>query len=125
MNPITELCRKLRTPSTFSENKLWAELRRRNISDVKFLRQYPIFYAFGVERFFYIADFYCAKHKLVIEVDGPIHEFKKEYDKNRDIVMRELGLNILRFKNDEVLNDIKGVVERIEQAVSHPTNYPL
>ena len=91
MNKVTELCRELRNNPTPAEKLLWKELRRRNVGGEKFLRQFPIFVAYELGRkAFYIADFYCAVHKLVIEVDGPIHLLKKEYDDNRDIVMQDL-----------------------------------
>jgi very-short-patch-repair endonuclease len=114
MNPITDLCRQLRNNSTPAEKLLWNEIRRRNIGTEKFLRQFPIFIVQNTgRRAFYIADFYCANHKLVIEVDGPIHLLKKEYDANRDIVMKEWGFNILRFTNDEVEHDLENVIRRI------------
>jgi very-short-patch-repair endonuclease len=114
MNPVTDLCRQLRNNPTPAEKLLWKELRRRNVGGEKFLRQFPIFVAGGFGRkAFYIADFYCAKHKLVIEVDGPIHLLKKEYDDNRDLVMTERGFNILRFTNDEVISDVNKVIEKL------------
>jgi len=114
MNPVTDLCRQLRNNPTLSEKILWNEIRRRNVGGHKFLRQFPIFIVNGVGRkSFYIADFYCAKLKLVIEVDGPIHLLKKEYDDNRDFVMKEWGFNILRFTNGEVMNDVDKVIERL------------
>ena len=114
MNPVTQLCRVLRNNQTISERLLWDELRRRNINNRRFLRQYPIFVVNGFgRRLFYIADFYCDAIKLVIEVDGPIHLQKKDYDANRDLVMQELGLNILRFTNQEVTSDIQSVVNKI------------
>jgi very-short-patch-repair endonuclease len=51
--------------------------------------------------------------KLVVEADGPVHNFKKEYDRNRDEVLTALGLKILRFKNEEILNDIQSVLNKI------------
>ncbi len=114
MNPVTDLCRQLRNSRTPAEQKLWKELKRRNAGGEKFLRQFPIFVEAGFGRkAFYIADFYCAKHKLVIEVDGPIHLLKKEYDDNRDLVMNERGFNIIRFTNDEVDKDVNRVIEKI------------
>jgi very-short-patch-repair endonuclease len=114
MNKVTELCRDLRRNATPAEKLLWKELRRRNVGGERFLRQFPIFVAQGFGRKdFYIADFYCSVHKLVIEVDGPIHLLNKEYDDNRDLVMRELGFNILRFTNDAVINNIDKVIEQI------------
>ena len=114
MNPITQLCRQLRNNATVAEKLLWEEIRRRNIGGEKFLRQFPIFITNGFgRRTFYIADFYCAAYKLVIEVDGPIHLLKKEYDANRDIVMKEWGFAILRFTNDEVIFDAAKVSDTI------------
>ena len=119
MNPVTVLCRQLRNNQTPAEKLLWNEIRRRNIGGEKFLRQFPIFIVQGIGRkAFYIADFYCAKHKLVIEVDGPIHLLKKEYDNNRDIVMKEWGFNILRFTNDEVERDLNSVIGKIDRYIS-------
>lgn len=66
-------------------------------------------------KIYYIPDFYCHKAKLVIEADGPIHLLKMEYDKNRDEVLNALGLTIVRFKNDEILNDIDSVIEEIQK----------
>jgi very-short-patch-repair endonuclease len=114
MNRITDLCRQLRNNPTYAEKLLWKELRKRSAGGEKFLRQFPIFVPnVSGRKAFYIADFYCAKLKLVIEVDGSIHLLKKEYDANRDLVMNELGFSILRFTNDEVLNDVDKVVRGI------------
>jgi very-short-patch-repair endonuclease len=71
---ITLLARNLRKNQTSSEEFLWKILRRNNLSGYKFLRQHPVYYRIDkgwVE--FFIADFYCAKLQLIIEVDGPIH----------------------------------------------------
>src|ERR1700743_2127351 len=116
MNPVTDLCRQLRNDPTPAEKILWNEIRRRNIRGEKFLRQFPIFIVNGFgRRSFYIADFYSAKFKLVIEVDGPIHLLKKEYDDNRDMVMQYWGFKILRFTNAEVINELNIVVKKIEE----------
>ncbi len=123
MNPVTEFCRQLRNHQTPAEKILWNELRRRNINGEKFLRQFPLFAISGFgKRSFYIADFYSAKSKLVIEVDGPIHLLKKEYDANRDLVMQSWGFNILRFTNDEVMNSVDDVVNKIEDYLSISAN---
>jgi len=70
--------------------------------------------AFG-RNLYYIPDFYCHKAKLVIEADGPIHQYKKEYDKNRDEVLGTLNLTIIRFENDQILNDIQSVLNKIKE----------
>jgi very-short-patch-repair endonuclease len=115
MSSITELCRELRQRETPAEKVLWFHLRNRKLFEHKFLRQYPIYIKslFG-KRLYYIPDFYCHKAKLVIEADGPIHLYKKEYDKNRDEVLGILGLKILRFENEQILNDTKMVLNLIK-----------
>ena len=70
--------------------------------------------AFG-RNLYYIPDFYCHKAKLVIEADGPIHQYKKEYDKNRDEVLGTLNLTIIRFENDQILNNIQSVLNKIKE----------
>ena len=66
---------------------------------------------------YYIPDFYCDEAKLVIEADGPVHLYKKEYDKNRDMVLADLGLTILRFKNEEIEKNVEHVLETIKQSL--------
>ena len=114
MPNIIDLCRDLRKQQTPAEELLWKHLRNRRFADYKFLRQHPVCVEsrFG-KNLYYIPDFYCHKAKLVIEADGPIHLFKKEYDKNRDEVLAGLGLTILSFTNDEILNDIDDVLNKI------------
>lgn len=110
---ITELARELRNNPTPAEVKLWKILRKRQLNNCRFLRQKPIIYKqINSEVYFFIADFYCSKKKLVIELDGPIHKLKREYDRNRDFVMSQLGLYVLRIFNSE-LQDLKSVKQKI------------
>ncbi|MDR9417886.1 endonuclease domain-containing protein [Gracilimonas sp.] len=110
---ITEIARELRKNSTPSEKLLWKHLRKRQLRGYKFLRQKPFVHEQrGKKRYFYIADFYCAELKLVIEVDGKIHDFQKEYDYQRDLVLNSLGLKVLRIKNEDLV-DMDGVLGRI------------
>jgi very-short-patch-repair endonuclease len=91
---------------TSSEKLLWKVLRRKSISGFKFLRQHPIFYRIDKEWIeFFIADFYCAKLKLIIELDGEVHRFRKEYDYDRDQKLLNKGIYVVRIKND-VLEDL-------------------
>ena len=103
--------RKLRAEMTDAEQLLWSRLRRKQISGLQFYRQKPIA---G-----YIADFYCAAINLVIELDGSQHyELEdKENDLARDSVMQSLGLQVLRFDNLQILNEIDGVMNKIVQVV--------
>ncbi|HEY8781383.1 MAG TPA: endonuclease domain-containing protein [Mucilaginibacter sp.] len=114
MSSIIELCRELRQRETPAEKLLWFHLRNRRLFKHKFLRQYPIYIdSIHGKRLYYIPDFYCHKAKLVVEADGPIHLYKKEYDKNRDEVLISLGLKILRFNNLQILDDTKTVLRLI------------
>ena len=116
MPSITELCRELRKKQTLAEQILWEYLRKRNFSGKKFLRQHPICVLSNFKtNLYYIPDFYCDEAKLVIEADGPVHQFKRQYDKNRDEVLKSLGLSILRFENSEIENNLPHVLEMIRE----------
>ena len=120
MLSITELCRDLRRQQTPAEKILWEHLRNRKLINHKFLRQHPICVASSFSKsLYYIPDFFCYKAKLVVEADGPIHLLKREYDKNRDEVLKELGLKIIRFENNEILNDIESVLNKIIDALEN------
>ncbi|WP_184550385.1 endonuclease domain-containing protein [Mucilaginibacter sp. FT3.2] len=116
MPSIIDLCRDLRKRETPAEKLLWQHLRNRNQFDKKFLRQFPICVQSNIRgNIYYIPDFYCIEARLVIEADGPVHQFKKDYDRNRDDVLSSLGLTILRFKNDEILNNTSSVLDKISK----------
>ncbi|AFD05617.1 endonuclease domain-containing protein [Solitalea canadensis] len=104
---LFEKARLLRKRSTAAEDLLWNCLRDRNLNGIKFRRQHPILT--------YIVDFYAHSHKLIIEVDGGYHLTKEqqEYDEGRSFELRELGLTIVRFSNDEVMYDLNYVLMRI------------
>ena len=95
---------------TLAERKLWTHLRKR-ITGMKFRRQHP------VSKF--IADFYCHDARLIIEVDGGYHDDpeQKEYDKRRQAELEDLGLLVVRFRNEEVEKDVEGVVEKIRMVL--------
>ena len=109
--------RSLRRNQTESEKALWLILRNRSFHGKKFLRQHPIVYSFHKRPLYFIADFYCAEYKLVLELDGAIHESQIEYDNQRDWVMRQKGLKVLRIKNEEV-NHQEELVKKILSAMA-------
>ena len=114
--PISR-ARELRKNMTPAEKLLWANLRRRNIGGLKFLRQHPVIYqVYRNKPLYFIADFYCAKKKLVIEVDGKIHDFQKEDDQNRNEIMEGLGLHVLRIKNEE-LENVEQVLRKLRNFI--------
>ena len=112
-NSITELARELRINPTVSEKRLWKVLRKRRLEGYRFVRQKPFVYdQLDQQRSFFIADFYCAEKKLVIELDGNVHKYQKYYDYQRDLVLKTLGLKTVRITNDE-LSDMKKVKRKI------------
>ena len=104
---FTDRRRELRKNSTEAEKQLWFELRDMKLGP-KFKRQHSI----GG----YITDFYCAKYKLIIELDGEVHnsEEAKEYDTIRDTYFKDLNYKVLRFSNKEVENNIEKVLNGIK-----------
>ena len=110
---IKKHARELRNNMTESEKLLWKELRGKRISGLRFLRQHPILYKGNLSRYnYFIADFYCNEKKVIIEVDGPIHDGSEDYDEYRDNELEELGIRVLRIQNEELKN-MKVVLERI------------
>ncbi len=102
--------RDLRKKMTEAEELLWKKLRRKQINGLHFRRQHP----YGM----YILDFYCDKANLAIEIDGKIHDYKKDYDQEKDEFLRHTGINVLRFKNEEVIKDTEKVLEEIKQHIN-------
>ena len=96
----------LRSNMTITENLLWEKLRKNQLG-VRFKAQHPI------DKF--IADFYCHKAKLVIELDGEIHQNQKEYDIGRTAEMDRYGIKVIRFMNKEVFNNIEKVMQQIKK----------
>ena len=109
---LKPLAREMRNNMTFSEVKLWNELKNGKLDGFDFGRQV------NIGR--YIADFCCEKAHLVIEVDGSSHIGKNEYDSERDAFLGAMGFRILRVWNGDVLNNLDGVLEEIRKMVLKP-----
>src|SRR6187402_2779280 len=103
--------RELRQELTQAEKMLWAELRNRKLDSLKFRRQHPL------DKF--IVDFYCNEKKLVVELDGGVHNEKinKEYDEARTAMLAGLNIIVLRFKNEDVINNMKEVLRKISDVI--------
>ena len=99
------MARTLRKNQTDAERKLWHHLRSREFESVKFRRQQPI------SRF--IVDFVCFEKKIIIELDGSQHT--EEMDKQRDRWLKEQGFRILRFWDNDVFQNMDGVLEEIRK----------
>jgi very-short-patch-repair endonuclease len=97
----------LRQQMTPAESHLWEALRNKQVAGLRFRRQHPI------GRF--ILDFYCPAIKLAIELDGPIHADRQDYDQARTEVIAAYGYQVLRFTNEAVLTDRASVLNTIRQ----------
>lgn len=108
---LFEFAKNLRNNQTEAEQYLWNYLKGNQILNVRFKRQHPVLY--------FVADFYCHKAKLVIEIDGGYHRLPKqyEYDMCRDSELNRLGLEVLRFTNKEVFQETDKVIKIIINAV--------
>jgi len=110
-----ELSRELRKQQTDAEKIIWDRIRNRLLCGKKFTRQHPIKFIINNQQRFFIADFYCAEYKFIIEADGKIHDNQKEYDQLRDWIIHELGYKVLRFTNEEILSETEKVLEKIKE----------
>jgi len=115
------VCKDLTKRSTKAEQILWEKLRNKKFLNMKFYRQYPLFYDLtGIELFF-VADFYCFEAKLVIELDGEIHSYQLKQDKHRTEILNRLGSKVIRFKNKDIEENINFVLIKIKEEIStHP-----
>jgi len=102
---LTKTAKSLRKNATRVETILWSQLRARQIEGTKFRRQQPI------DEF--VVDFVCFEKKLIIELDGGQHAQARAEDRERDNRLSEKGYTVLRFWNNEVLENLPGVLEVI------------
>ncbi len=113
------IARKLRKEQTEAEILFWSEVRKRKFHGLKFQRQLPIFFEYYGKKRFFIADFYCCEKHLVVEIDGGIHEVQVDYDRIRTEIMEvQNKLNVIRFSNNEVLNNIPYVLARLNRLIN-------
>jgi very-short-patch-repair endonuclease len=99
----------LRTHETLAERRLWQQLRRKRIGNLRFRHQYRI----GR----YIVDFVCLQARLIVEVDGPSHELTGGRDEVRTRWLIAQGFRVIRFSNEDVLFNLEGVVRTIQAEV--------
>lgn len=103
--------RELRNAMTVAERVLWERLRQRRFQGFRFLRQY------GVERF--ILDFYCPKVRVAIELDGHSHTGSGAVrDQERDAILESYNIMVVRFWNQDVLENVDDVLEKVRAACS-------
>ena len=108
---LTEKARENRKNPTAAEKKLWYEvLRNKQLENLKFTRQKPLDE--------YIVDFYCAERMLAIEVDGDTHAGQEQYDKRRTENLNKYGIEVIRYTNTEVLDNLEGVYKDLCERIS-------
>jgi very-short-patch-repair endonuclease len=106
LSPKTKTnARSLRKNMTDVERLLWSKLRGSQLQDFKFRRQHPLGH--------YIVDFVCIELKLVVELDGGQHSDQKDYDERRSQWLGERGFKVVRFWNNDVIENLEGVMERL------------
>jgi len=104
---VKELARGLRESMTETENRLWERIRLKQLGNYRFRAQHPIYR--------YILDFYCHEKKLAIEIDGGVHDTRKDYDNYRDAFLAGMNIKTVRFTSDEVMQEIDSVVCKIKE----------
>jgi phosphoribosylformylglycinamidine synthase len=111
------LARQMRHAPTPAEDALWQHLRNRQVNGAKFRRQYAMEY--------FIVDFVCLERRLIVEVDGPVHDQQPEYDAERQGILELKGFRVLRFTNEEVFHVLPVVLAAIAEALrSSPQPHP-
>ncbi|MFA5791610.1 MAG: endonuclease domain-containing protein [Candidatus Paceibacterota bacterium] len=115
---LVSRARELRKETTETEKLFWNKiLKNKKLVNLKFTRQKPLDY--------FIVDFYCASLSLIIEIDGKIHNFQKTRDKERDNLLKQkFGLKIIRYKNEEILNDTEKIVEDLVRKIKYMNSTP-
>ncbi|PKL39643.1 MAG: hypothetical protein CVV44_05325 [Spirochaetae bacterium HGW-Spirochaetae-1] len=102
---VIQLARGMRISLTYAENLLWEQIRKRKLGGYRFRCQHPVYR--------YILDFYCHEKKLAVEVDGEIHNRRKDYDEYRDMFLQGVDIKTLRISNREIENSIDNVLKKI------------
>jgi very-short-patch-repair endonuclease len=102
--------RELRRAMTPSERVLWDRLRLQRLNNLHFRKQHP----FGP----FILDFACLPILLAVELDGWVHDNTADYDRNRDAFLKRHGWTIVRFRNEEIVFSLDGVIEQIGMAAA-------
>lgn len=107
---MIEIARQFRKEPTKSENILWQALRGKKLDGHKFRRQQPI----GN----FIVDFYNAPYRLVVEVDGSVHDNQVELDQARQEILELIGLNVIRVNAEEVEKNLPAILQKIRSKIS-------
>ena len=108
---LTEKARQNRKSPTPAERRLWRRvLRHKQFNHLRFTRQKPLDN--------YIVDFYCAEFMLAVEIDGDSHDAQQQQDETRTRRLNALGIEVIRYTNAEIMNDLEGVYENLLKRVT-------
>jgi very-short-patch-repair endonuclease len=107
---IVAAARRLRQNLTPAEERLWQAIKNSQLNGLRFRCQHPV----GS----FILDFYCPQCRLVVEVDGEIHNHQVEYDTARTMQLNQFGYRVVRFSNQDVMTNLDGVLRQILAASS-------
>jgi len=106
---MTEIAREFRKEPTKSEAILWQALRGKKLDGIKFRRQQPVGY--------FVVDFYNSVYRLVVEIDGPIHDNQVEADRARQDILEALGLDVLRIKSEIIEKNLPVALSEIRTKI--------
>jgi len=112
---VLAYARELRKNQTKAEAFFWSKVRNRKFNRLKFNRQFVLEYE---NSSYFIADFHCFEKKLIVEIDGEIHKYQKDYDQMRENILEQMGYKVIRFTNEEVLNQWVKVAQKIEKILT-------
>lgn len=111
---IKNFARNNRKNPTQSEKLFWANARGKKIGGLKFLRQHVVAYElYENQKRFFIADFYCDELRLIVELDGRVHDYQKEYDADRSEILKAMQYRVVRFTNKDVLREWETVEKKL------------
>ena len=115
---ILYFAREMRKNPTKAEKLFWENVRKRRFMGLRFNRQYILSYSDELNKQkHYIADFLCFEKKVIIEIDGKIHDRQIEYDRIREEDLTNMGYAVIRFTNEEVLSDWKYVSKKLQKFI--------
>ena len=109
------VARELRRRQTNGEHIFWQAVRNRKFEGKKFLRQHPLLVEYLGKETLFVADFYCAESRLVVEIDGKIHEKQRRQDTLWTVVMNDRGLKVIRFRDEEIEEDLQRVLDELKK----------
>lgn len=117
MYKITSRARELRQTATNAEEILWQQIRNRRLG-WKIVRQKPVLLDYFGKKRAFVADFYCKEASMVIEIDGNVHTKQMDYDALRTSLLNQKGFRLIRFTNEEIINNLIDVVRRIQDSLT-------